>query len=171
MPIFRRSYQASEAVARVGAILGVMLLVAATLITVGDIVLRQTARIALAGIVDVTQLLVMGAVFMTIPFAFFTASHIAVDLLVDRLPPRGIAVFKALGAAVAGAFMAACLVYGWQQAAQQHGYGDRSQTIGIPILFYWGPLLLGCGLSAVAAALLSLRHALHAARGVDVISH
>jgi len=167
MAIFVRLYRGTEALARFCAILAVMLLVATTLLTVGDIVLRRTVKIALAGVVDLTQLFVMAAVFLTIPFAFFTASHIAIDLVIDRLPSRGIAAFKALGAGIAALFMAICLAYGWQQAMQQHGYGDRSQTIGIPILLYWAPLLGGCALATLAAALLALRHALHAARDTD----
>jgi TRAP-type C4-dicarboxylate transport system permease small subunit len=165
-----RAYRAAEGFARAFAFVGVVLLVVTMVMTVTDIALRRTINLAIAGTVDITQLLVMASAFMAIPYAFFAESHVAVEIVVDRLPRRGIAVFKAFAALLALAFMAVALWYGWGQAMQQHGYGDRSQTIGIPILFYWAPLLAGCTLSIVATALLALRYGLIAA-GRDVITH
>lgn len=167
--MFASIYRTAAAFARLFAFAGVLLLVLTMLMTVIDIVLRQTVNFAIVGTIDITQLLVMAAAFMAIPFAFFTDSHVAVELATDPLPPRAIAFFKALAALFALAFMAAALRYGWDQAVQQNSYGDRSQTIGIPILFYWIPLLAGCALSILATALLALRHALFAARGVDPV--
>jgi TRAP-type C4-dicarboxylate transport system permease small subunit len=143
------------------------MLVATMLVTVADVVLRRTVQIAIAGTVDITQLFVMAAVFTAIPFAFFSDSHVVIELATDRLRPRAVAVFKAVAAVAAMGFVAAAFWYGWDAALQQHGYGDRSQTIGIPILFYWIPLLAGFALSAVAAALLAIRYIAFAVRGVD----
>jgi TRAP-type C4-dicarboxylate transport system permease small subunit len=154
-----------EALARAVAYGGVMLLVVTMIVTVADIVLRRAGIVAFAGTVDITQLLVMAAVFAAIPFAFLSEAHIVVDIATEKLPARAIAGLKAAGAVLGLLFMAAALRYGWAQAAQQYGYGDRSQTIGIPILWYWGPLLFGCALSVVATALIALRQALVAVRG------
>lgn len=165
--MFRIVYRTSASFARGVAYAGVALLVVAMLATVADIALRRTANVAVAGTIDITQLLVMAAAFMAIPFAFFADSHVSVELATDPLPPRAIAAFKALAAVLAAAFMAAVLRYGWDQALQQHGYGDRSQTIGIPILLYWAPLLAGSALSVAATLLIAIRHAAVALRGAD----
>jgi TRAP-type C4-dicarboxylate transport system permease small subunit len=165
--MFAAIYRTVAAFARILAGVGVLMLVVTMLVTVIDVVLRRTAQIAIAGTVDLTQLFVMAAVFTAIPFAFFSDSHVVIELATDRLRPRAVAVFKSFAALAALVFLAAAFWYGWDAAAQQHGYGDRSQTIGIPILLYWIPLLAGLVLAAVAAALLMARHALFALRGVD----
>jgi TRAP-type C4-dicarboxylate transport system permease small subunit len=165
--MFAATYRAVAAFARIVACAGVLMLVVTMLVTVADVVLRRTAQIAIAGTVDITQLFVMAAVFTAIPFAFFSDSHVVIELATERLRPRAVAVFKAAAALAAKAFVAAAVWYGWVTALQQHGYGDRSQTIGIPILLYWIPLLAGFALSAVAAALLAIRYVLFALRGAD----
>jgi TRAP-type C4-dicarboxylate transport system permease small subunit len=165
--MFAATYRSVAAFTRIVASIGVLMLVATMLVTVADVVLRRTAQIAIAGTVDVTQLFVMAAVFTAIPFAFFSDSHVVIELATDRLRPRAVALFKAVAALAAMGFVAAAFWYGWDAALQQHGYGDRSQTIGIPILFYWIPLLAGFALSAVAAALLAIRYIAFAVHGVD----
>ena len=165
--MFAAAYRAVASFARIVASAGVLMLVVTMLMTVADVVLRRTAQIAIAGTVDITQIFVMAAVFTAIPFAFFSDSHVVIELATDRLRPRAVAVFKAVAALAALAFVAAAFWYGWDAAVQQHGYGDRSQTIGIPILLYWIPLLAGFALSAVAAALLAIRYTVFALRGAD----
>jgi TRAP-type C4-dicarboxylate transport system permease small subunit len=165
--MFASTYRAIAAFTRVFAAAGVLMLVVTMLVTVVDVALRRTVQVAVAGTVDITQLFVMAAVFTAIPFAFFSDSHVVIELATDRLRPRIVAVFKAVAAVVGLGFLAAALWYGWDAAVQQHGYGDRSQTIGIPILLYWIPLLAGFALSAVTTALLAVRYALFALRGED----
>jgi TRAP-type C4-dicarboxylate transport system permease small subunit len=167
--MFAAVYRAVATVARLVACAGVLMLVVTMLLTVADVLLRQTAKIAVAGTVDITQLLVMAAVFTAIPFAFFSDSHVVIELATERLRPRVVAMFRAIAAVAALAFLGYAFRYGWDTALQQHGYGDRSQTIGIPILFYWVPLLAGFALSAVAAALIAVRYALFALRGEDPV--
>jgi TRAP-type C4-dicarboxylate transport system permease small subunit len=111
----------------------------------------------------------MAAVFTAIPFAFFSDSHVVIEIATYRLRPRVTAIFRAVAALAAMIFLGAAFWYGWEAAVQQHGYGDRSQTIGIPILLYWIPLLAGFALSVIAAALLAARHILFALRGDDPV--
>ena len=165
--MFAAIYRGVATFARILASIGVLMLVLTMMVTVADVVLRRTAQIAIAGTVDITQLFVMAAVFTAIPFAFFSDSHVVIELATDRLRPRAVAVFKAVAAVAAMAFVAAAFWYGWDAALQQHGYGDRSQTIGIPILLYWIPLLAGFALSTVAAALLAIRYTVFALCGAD----
>ena len=52
--------------------------------------------------------------------------------------------------------MAAIGRYGWQTAMRQIGYGDTSQTLGLPIALYWTPLLAGCALAVLATVVIAL---------------
>lgn len=159
------AYDAAERVARWLASVGVVFLLGAMLVTMSDVVLRLVARMSayffdaplnliVPGIVDITQLLVIAVAYLAMPYAFLTGSHVSVDLVTDRFPPRLLAVVRAGGALLSLCFMAAVTWYGGQAALLQYGYGDSSHTIAIPILWYWTPLLIGAALSVVATALL-----------------
>jgi TRAP-type C4-dicarboxylate transport system permease small subunit len=149
----------SGAIARVYrsvAHLGFACLAGAALVTVLDIALRQVGG-AVVGVVDLVQLLVMAGAYLAIAYAFLHDGHVAVDLVSARLGQRLDAACRALGALLATGFMLAIARYGLDAAIEQHAYGDRSHTMGIPILWYWAPLLLGAALSVLAAAQILLR--------------
>lgn len=131
-------------------------LASAALVTCLDIVLRRFGA-AVVGVVDLVQLLVMAGAYLAIPFAFLKDGHVTVDLLTSRLPARAAAACRALGAALSVVFLLAIARYGFDAAMQQHAYGDRSHTMGIPILWYWTPLLFGAALSVLATALIFIR--------------
>lgn len=131
-------------------------LAAAALVTCLDIALRRFGG-AVVGVVDLVQLLVMAGAYLAIPFAFLRDGHVTVDLLTARLSARAAAACRALGAGLSLVFLLAIARYGFDAALQQHAYGDRSHTMGIPILWYWTPLLVGATLSVLATALIFVR--------------
>lgn len=149
------------------AYLGMGALLGALLLTVADIVLRKLGVYTWPGTLDAVQLCIMTAVFLAIPHTFLQDGHVAVDLLAERLPLRVQALLRALAALLGLGFMALVLGYGWLYAQDQIGYGDRSQTIGIPIVYYWAPLLVGAALAVLATALLLVRYGTLAVTGRD----
>ncbi|NBC94938.1 MAG: TRAP transporter small permease subunit [Deinococcus-Thermus bacterium] len=165
MTALARVFRAVEAVTRAVALVGVGFLFAATLLTVADVVLRAVAGIAILGTVDLMQLCVVTAAFAGIPWAFMAGAHVSVDLATDRLPPRGLALVRLVAALAGGVVMAAIGRFGWQTAARQIGYGDTSQTLGLPIAAYWTPLLAGSALAVVACATIAAVEAVAAATG------
>ncbi len=136
------------------------MLVVAVLVTTGDVILRKLAGISFDGNVDITQLMVMTAAFAAIPYAFVTGGHVAVPLLAERLPPRAQTVLLLMAALLSCAFMSAIAWFGYFKAMEEWGYGDRTLTLGLPKIWFWLPLLLGSGLSAVYTALAAVRHGL-----------
>jgi len=131
---------------------GMAALLAAGLVTVADIVLRAFGG-AVPGVVDLVQLFMMAAVFAAIPFAFFRDGHVAVDLLTAAFPPRAQALLSLATALMALALMGLILVYGWKSAQMQMMFGDVSQNIRVPMIWYWAPLLAGSALSVLACLL------------------
>lgn len=142
------------AVFRAAALLGMAALFAAGGVTVVDVVLRFFGG-AVPGAVDLVQLFIMTAVFSAIPFAFFRDGHVAVDLLTQALPPRVQALLSLVTALLALALMTLIVVYGWKSAAMQIMFGDVSQNLGVPMIWYWAPLLAGSGLSILACLIAS----------------
>ncbi len=150
--------------ARALAWLALLCLAGATLVTLADIGLRALSRalglvtgtppgLALVGIVDLMQLAVMAAAYLAIPFTFAGEGHVTVDMLYLRLPYRLQTLLRALAALLSCLFMAMILRYGIEQALLVASYGDRSATLGIPLVWYWAPLLLGAALSVAITGL------------------
>lgn len=139
--------------------MSLVLILAAGLLTVGDILLRSVTGKGVLGTTDLTQLLIMAAAFVAIPYGFFADSHVAVDLATERLHPRKIAMIKAAAALLAVAVFALAGAFGFSQARLEHGYGDASPTIQIPKLWYWVWLVGGSALAGLAALITGLRQA------------
>ncbi|MFA7429531.1 MAG: TRAP transporter small permease [Rhodospirillaceae bacterium] len=147
------------------ALAGMAVLAVAMAVVLADIVMRSTVGIAVLGTVDITQLCVMACAFWAIPFAFMRAGHVRVEVGAERMPGRLRHGLDAVAAVVGAVFVGLIGVYGWQSAQLAHQYGDLSQTIGIPLAWYWATLLSGCALSVLATLTLAGRHAVMAVRG------
>jgi len=160
VPIFR----VADRIALGFAFAGVCALGIATLVLMVDIALRKSVGFSITGTIDMLQLAQMFCVFFALPAAFLRESHVGVEFTTDWLPPRARAAVKALAALLSAALLAAILWYSLGQAAIQLRQEDRSVTLGIPMLAYWAPLLVGSALSTAAALLVAARHARDATR-------
>jgi TRAP-type C4-dicarboxylate transport system permease small subunit len=138
------------------ALAGAALLLAGVLMTIADIAIRQTVGGSVPGTVDLMQLIVMWSTLAAIPYGFVSNEHVAVDLLTERFPTpvqRWLSVFSALLSCI---FLWAVCYFSAQQAWLEFGYGDRTQTLGIPIIAYWVPMLFGMFISGLAALVVGL---------------
>lgn len=134
--------------------LGVCLLVLCATLNVGDIASRPIVSLHVVGMVDVTQLLVMASAFLCIPYTFAREAHVDVDFVVNHLPARLKLALMGLWNLCGAFLMGTVTWYASVAALQAHANGDTSNTIAIPMTWYWLPLLFGCGLSAVVCLLL-----------------
>jgi TRAP-type C4-dicarboxylate transport system permease small subunit len=138
--------------------LGVCLLILCAMLNVGDIASRPIVSLNVVGMVDVTQLLVMACAFLCIPYTFAREAHVDVDFVVNHLSPRLKALLMALWNLCGVFFMGMITWYAGVAAMQALANGDTSNTIAIPMTWYWGPLLFGCALSFVVCLLLSVSY-------------
>lgn len=145
--------------------LGMVFLLGAMLVTTADIILRKLSTAGIFGAVDIVQLMIMGAAYLSIPHGFIARRHVAVSLVVDYFGRRKTALANLLAAVLATFFMGAIAWYGYGQAVMQHEYGDVSLTLGIPKLYYWIPLLAGSALSAIVCVHMSIEAAFTALTG------
>lgn len=135
-------------------VLALMLAVAALIV---DIATRKSVGFSILGMVDLNQLAQMACVFLVLPLAFLRESHITVDFITDRLPARGRAAIEVLSVLCGAALLAAMLWNSVGQALIQLRQGDQSQTLGIPMIWYWAPLVAGTALSLLAVLLVGAR--------------
>ena len=129
--------------------LGMAFLLGAMFITSTDVVLRKVDSAGIYGTIDLIQLMIISAAYLAIPHAFMNRSHVAVSIAADLFSRRGLALCNLIAAILACVFMIAIAWNGYSQARTQYQYGDISITLGLPMIYYWVPLLFGAGLSAL----------------------
>lgn len=126
---------------------GGALMVGVILVTIMDVFARKFLNTGYLGLVDTTQLGVMAFAYLAMPRAFLTGAHVAVELYDHRLSKRADHALKSVALILSIGVLSVLLWYGWTQAMRVLGYGDVSQNIAIPMIWYWIPLLAGAGLS------------------------
>lgn len=134
--------------------LGVCLLILCATLNVADIASRPVVNLHVVGMVDVTQLLVMACAFLCIPYTFAREAHVDVDFVVNHLPARLKLALMGLWNLCSAFLMGTVTWYASVATLQAQANGDTSNTIAIPMTWYWLPLLFGCGLSVVVCLLL-----------------
>ena len=137
-----------------------MLLLAATLVWVADIVGRQTIGFSVVGLNDITQLLVMSFVSLALPITFLREQNVMVDLFVDALPPRLRRWLTAIMALATALFVGALAWYAWQQALREFAERATSSTLAIPMIWYWLPVLAGSSVATLLAVVVAVKRCL-----------
>ncbi len=165
----RRVFVALDRLAEALAFAGVALISVAIGALIIDIVGRKTTGFTILGISDIMQLLVMACICLGMPFVFVREGHVGVEFVTDRLPPRALTALKLAVAVLSSVFVVALLRYGFVQAGQQIAKGDVSNTLAIPIVWYWAPLLIALGVSALACVVHVLRHLVVLVAGAERI--
>lgn len=133
------------------AYLAAVALAVSVVVTVTDIVLRRAIDTPIPGVVDLTQLSVMWAAFLSIPVAFHLDNHISVVMFTDRLSLARRRQVLCGGAFLSAAFLAVACWASSAKALQEFASGDRSMILGVPLIWYWVPVILGFALSALCA--------------------
>ncbi|HEX2255372.1 MAG TPA: TRAP transporter small permease subunit [Afifellaceae bacterium] len=116
-----------DPVVSVAALSGVATLIVAIGLTWADIVWRRVVGGAFVDIVDINKLCLTAAASFAIPYGFVRGSHVTVDLLAERLPPRARPWLDAAVLLSGAALLALILYLYWFAALQRYAFGDMSQ--------------------------------------------
>ena len=138
---------------------GMICLSGTVVVSMVDIVGRKTVGFSVLGIEDIVSLTVMACISLAMPLTYLREGHVAVEFVTDGLRPRILAGVKAVTALTTAVFVACLAWFAFKQAQLQVGQGDQSNTLAIPIVYYWIPLLVGLAGSVLCALLLALRWA------------
>ena len=164
--LYRLAERAASWAGKIGAFCALL----AGLFTCLDIAIRNFGGQGILGTVDITQLMIVGCAFLTIPYGFMTDSHVAVDIVTTRLPLRARAFCRAFSALLGGMLMLAIGWFGIGQAQTVAMMGDKSQTIALPMIWFWYPLLAGAFFTVALIVLIVLRHLAVVFTGREVIA-
>lgn len=142
-------------VTHLSAYLGSTALLACVAITVSDVVLRNFFAGTIRGALEITQLCIMWAAFLTIPLGFAHGNHISVEVVLSALPRNIKGLMQGLFTLIGAAVLLAYLWWGGAQAVEAFERHELTSTIGIPIWLYWVPVLFGMALSAACAVMVA----------------
>ncbi len=140
----------SQIVEKVFGCLAAAFLAAMMLLTVADVALRTLFNRPIHGTFELIELCLACTIFLALPAVFLRDEHLVVDVVDHFARP---AVVKALDLFGAIASLAVLAVMFWQMlplARDMQEFGDVTADLSIPRIFYWIPVLLGVGASALA---------------------
>jgi len=127
-----------------------LFLAAMMLLTVADVVLRAFFNRPIHGTFELIELCLACTIFIALPAVFLRDEHLVVDVVDHFAPP---AVVKRLDLAGAIASLAVLALMFWRMlslARDMQEFGDVTADLSIPKIFFWIPVLLGVGASALA---------------------
>lgn len=133
------------------ALIGTIPLLVAVGLTVLDIVLRSFSTMTVPGLTDIVTLCTMYGAILAIPYGFAKDQHVSIDVFTSKMPETTQRLLTLFAAFIGLLFLAGVFWFSVQQMITEYGYGDRSQSIGIPMIWYWLPLVAGIGLSVLAS--------------------
>lgn len=137
-----------ERVARFCVILAIAMLMAMSALIVLQVAMRNLFDLGLPWADELARFTGIALVYLTVPYLLLHERHIAVDLLSSRLkgrPRLGIRLFNE----VATLAFAALTLLGFQQFLARAA-GFSTPSIGMPVLVFYTPALIGTALLVVA---------------------
>jgi len=121
----------------------VALLAVLVLLTVTDVALRYLFAAPIRGAHEVTQILMLGIVLLSLSYAEAKGAHIRVDVLDNRMSIR---LRRSLDVATSILGAAALTAMGWragEKCLDALEYGDRSSFLEIPLAPHYGVIAFG----------------------------
>ena len=127
------------------------------LLTVADVVLRKFFAVPIHGTFELIELGLACTIFLALPAVFLRDEHLVVDVVDHLARPSVVGILDLFGALVSLATLSVML---WQMlplARDMHEFGDVTADLSIRKIFYWAPVLLGVGASALATLVFIVR--------------
>ncbi|WP_052341125.1 TRAP transporter small permease subunit [Salinarimonas rosea] len=140
----------------IAVVCGVVLL-AAMLLILAEIVLRQLAGHGIGGADEISGYVMAGIAAWGFSYALVERAHVRIDVLTGRLPAPGRALFDLLALAALAAVAGTVTAYGWRVLETTLARGSRANTpLETPLWIPQAIWLSGWAWLTLVAALLTL---------------
>lgn len=134
------------------------------LIGAANVVGTKLLGLPVPGTYELTETLMVASAFLAMALAHADNSHIRVELLIDRLPPRGRALADAFAQLCTAGFFAAIAWFGWSAALHSLRVGEFSSG-SLPLPMWPARLALALG-----ATLMVVQGVAHLARDARTLA-
>ena len=141
--------------ARICTMLGAIALAVMMLCTTYDVVARAMFERPLHGVVDITEIMVLGVALLGLPEVCLRDEQIRVDILDGLVSASVLKAFKLLGAGATIVLLALLLVNVTRPMLDAYQFGDIKADTGFPVYLLFG-LIFFCLLAAALMTLASV---------------
>lgn len=162
-PLFRALHTICVACAALG---GVAIFGAALTVTV-SVVMRILGFSGIRGDFELVELVCVACASLFLPLCQLNRGHVLVDLFTTWMPPRAQRRLDGIWMILFAAGWAALTWRLFHGLTEIHGYGDRTMLLRAPVWWAYVPAVIGTGLSAVVALVMSLPMISGAFRGME----
>lgn len=142
-----RPVRTAATVLRTFQILGMALVVFLMFLTVAHVIGRYAFDYPMLGVVEVSGLIVVVLVFCAAPYDFVIGRHIAVDVIVRRLPRKVSIAVNWLTYLISLVMIALALIWTIKQGIKISGSGARTDMLHIPLYPFYFVVAFGWLLS------------------------
>jgi TRAP-type C4-dicarboxylate transport system permease small subunit len=134
-----------------GAYIATVFLGLMMLLTVADVFMRFFFNAPITGTTEITQLMMVIVVFLSLPWGGVTGSHVKVDLIVARFGRKTRAIFD-LVTLLLSLFIFAIIA--WRSLIESMQIETTTSLIGVPLAPFYYILTLGFALLTLVVATL-----------------
>ncbi|MBO6727095.1 MAG: TRAP transporter small permease [Rhizobiaceae bacterium] len=119
-------------------------------VTAADVIMRYLFLSPILAAADILQIAMPVVVFLALPFATRSDSHIAVDLFANLRNVRLNSIRDALIKLAVAAMSLALAWGGWERAEEAALFGEATNMIGLPFRPFFYVIVAGCAANAAA---------------------
>lgn len=158
-----RFFDVLGTLARIFTMLGAVALAVMMICTTYDVIARAAFGQPLHGVVDITEIMVLGVALLGLPEVCLRDEQIRVDILDDLVPATLLKGLKLLGVTATIAFLALLLANIVRPMLDAYRFGDIKADTGFPVYLSFA-LIFICLLAAALTTLTGLARLLGANR-------
>ncbi len=140
----------TDSVLKTFQIVGMAIVVVLMLLTVAHVIGRYLFDFPMLGVVEVSGLMVITLVFLAAPYDFLIDRHIAVDVVVRRLPEKVALMVNCLSYFITLVIVTLAFVWTIKTGQKQSGSGAITDILRIPLYPFYFVVAFGWLLSLMA---------------------
>jgi TRAP-type C4-dicarboxylate transport system permease small subunit len=139
------------------AILGGLVLVGMSTITVISVAGRYLFSSPIVGDSEITQMFTAVAVALSLPYCHLRNGNVLVDVFTANLNPRHIIKLDFIGSALLSVLLAVLAYYAYLGGLDAMRYGNETMMLRMKEWWFYLTIAFGCGLTSVAGIVVCLR--------------
>ena len=139
-----------DSVLKTFQIIGMAIVVLLMLLTVAHVVGRYLFSFPMLGVVEVSGLMVITLVFFAAPYDFYIDRHIAVDVIVRRLPRKGALIVNCATYFVTLVIVTLAFIWTLKTGQKQSNSGAITDILRLPLYPFYFVVAFGWLLSLVS---------------------
>lgn len=134
-----------------------VVLSAMMMVTVADVVMRQTVNVPLFGVFDLVEFFLVLMTFLAMPEIFLREEQLVIDIVDRVVGDRVKNALRVMASALGLVLLVQMLRQMIVPALDTMEFNDQTMDLAMPKIWHWSVILLGVACSIIAVALIIVR--------------